>query len=111
MTPFEAYYGFKPDLRNLRVFGARVCVKRTGKRRSKLNRHDFTGIFLGLTATDENFKYIDVNTRIEKTLHHGIFDEAWYLQLGGALLNLKLGLNRKGIFKLYSDQGYKIDIN
>jgi hypothetical protein len=80
MTPFEAYYGFKPDLRNLRVFGARVCVKRTGKRRSKLNRHDFTGIFLGFTATDENFKYIDVNTRIEKTSHHGIFDEAWYLQ-------------------------------
>lgn len=80
MTPFEAWNGFKPDLRTLRVFGSRVCVKRTGKRRSKLDRHDFTGIFLGYTATDENVRYIDVHTRMVKTSHHAIFDEAWYLQ-------------------------------
>jgi hypothetical protein len=80
MTPFEAWHGFKPDLRLLRVFGSRVCVKRTGKRRSKLDRHAFTGIFLGYTATDENIRYIDVNTRVVKTSHHAIFDEAWYLQ-------------------------------
>jgi hypothetical protein len=29
MTPFQAWYGFKPDLQNLCVFGSRVCVKRT----------------------------------------------------------------------------------
>jgi hypothetical protein len=80
MTPFEAWHGIKPDLSRLRVFGSRVCVKRTGKRRSKLDRHDFTGIFLGYTATDENIRYVDVDTRIVKTLHHAIFDEAWYLQ-------------------------------
>jgi hypothetical protein len=80
MTPFEAWHGFKPDLRLLRVFGSRVCVKRTGKRRSKLDKHAFSGIFLGYTATDENIHYIDVNTRIVKTSHHAIFDEAWYLQ-------------------------------
>jgi hypothetical protein len=73
MTPFEAWHGFKPDLRLLRVFGSRVCVKRTGKRRSKLDRHAFTGIFLGYTATDENIRYIDVNTRVVKTSHHAIF--------------------------------------
>jgi hypothetical protein len=80
MTPFEAWHGFKPDLRLLRVFGSRVCVKRTGKRRSKLDKHDFTGIFLGYTATDENIRYIDVTSRIVKSSHHAIFDEAWYLQ-------------------------------
>jgi hypothetical protein len=80
MTPFEAWNGFKPDLRTLRVFGSRVCVKRTGKRRSKLDRHDFTGIFVGYTATDENIRYIDVQTRMVKSSHHAIFDEAWYLQ-------------------------------
>jgi hypothetical protein len=79
-TPFEAWHGVKPNLNRLRVFGSRVCVKRTGKRRSKLDKHDFTGIFLGYTATDENIRYIDVNTRIVKTSHHAIFDEAWYLQ-------------------------------
>jgi hypothetical protein len=80
MTPFEAWHGFKPDLRLLRVFGSRVCVKKTGKRRSKLDKHAFTGIFLGYTATDENIRYIEVDTRIVKTSHHAIFDEAWYLQ-------------------------------
>ena len=80
MTPFEAWNGYKPDLRSLRVFGSRVCVKRTGKRRSKLDRHDFTGIVVGYTATDENIRYIDVNTRMVKSSHHAIFDEAWYLQ-------------------------------
>ena len=55
-------------------------MKRTGKRRSKLDCHDFTGIFLGYTATDENIGYVDVNTRMVKTSHHAIFDEAWYLQ-------------------------------
>jgi hypothetical protein len=79
-TPFEAWHGIKPDLSRLRVFGSRVCVKRTGKRRSKLDRHDFTGIFLGYTATDENIRYVDVDTRIVKTSHHAIFDKAWYLQ-------------------------------
>lgn len=73
MTPFEAWNGFKPDLRTLRVFGSRVCVKQTGKRRS-------TGIFIGYTAMDKNIRYIDVNTMMEKSSHHAIFDEAWYLQ-------------------------------
>jgi hypothetical protein len=80
MTPFEAWHGFKPDLRRLRVFGSRVCVKRTGKRRSKLDQHSFSGIFLGYTATDENIRYIDVDTRVVKSTHHAIFDEAWYHQ-------------------------------
>jgi hypothetical protein len=80
MTPFEAWHGIKPDLRTLRVFGSRVCVKRTGKRRSKLDRHDFSGIFIGYTATNENIRYIDVITRLIKTSHHAVFDEAWYLQ-------------------------------
>ena len=29
-TPFEGFFGVKPDLTALRVFGSRVCVKRTG---------------------------------------------------------------------------------
>ena len=65
-TPFEAWYGVKPDLSNLKIFGSRVCVKRTGKRRRKLDRHDFTGIFIGYTATDQNIRYIDVNTGVVK---------------------------------------------
>ena len=76
-TPYEAWCGRKPDVSNLRMFGARVCVKRTGTRRCKLDRHDFTGIFLGYTATDQNILYLDLDSGIVKSCHHAIFDEAW----------------------------------
>ncbi len=53
-TPFEAYFGMKPDLSLLKVFGSRVCVKRAGSRRSKLDKHDFKGIFLGYGNRSEH---------------------------------------------------------
>jgi len=79
-TPYEGWYGRQPDVAHLKTFGSRVCVKRTGSRRCKLDRHDFTGIFLGYTATDQNITYLDLDSGIVKTCHHAIFDEAWYLQ-------------------------------
>ena len=79
-TPFECYFGHKPNLSCLRVFGSCVCVKRAGDRRAKLDHNDFTGIFLGYTATDQNVRYINLNTGVVKTSHHATFDKAWYLQ-------------------------------
>jgi len=46
----------------------------------KQAHNDFTGIFLGYTATDQNVRYIDLNTGVVKTSHHATFDKAWYLQ-------------------------------
>jgi hypothetical protein len=79
-TPFERYFGTKPDLSHLKVFGSCVCVKRSGDRSSKLDRNDFTGIFLGFTATDHNILYFDMDSGLVKHSHHTQFDEAWYLQ-------------------------------
>jgi hypothetical protein len=31
-TPYEGWYGRKPDITHLKTFGSRVCVKRTGSR-------------------------------------------------------------------------------
>ncbi len=70
----------KPDIGHLKLFGSRVCVKQSGKRRSKLDHHDFKGIFLGYTATDQNIIYLDLDSGIVKRSHHAQFDEAWYLQ-------------------------------
>jgi hypothetical protein len=80
VTPFESYYGQKPDLSSLKVFKSRVCVKRSGNHSGKLDRNDFTGIFLGYTATDQNITYLDLDTGTVKRSHHALFDEAWYLQ-------------------------------
>jgi hypothetical protein len=79
-TPFEGYYGMKPDLAYLKLFGSRVCIKRTGDCRSKLDWHNFSGIFLGYASTDQNIIYLDINTGLVKQSHHAQFDEAWYLQ-------------------------------
>ena len=70
----------KPDLAHLKVFGSRVCVKRSGDRSGKLDRNDFTGIFLGFTATDHNILYLDLESGLVKRSHHAQFNEAWYLQ-------------------------------
>jgi hypothetical protein len=79
-TLFEAYFGVKPDLSCLKPFGLRVCVKHSGYCRSKLDRHDFKGIFLGYTVTDQNIINLDLDSGVVKLSHHAQFDEAWYLQ-------------------------------
>ncbi len=57
-----------------------MCVKRSGDRGGKLDKNDYTGIFLGFTATDHNIRYLDLDSGLVKRSHHAEFDEAWYLQ-------------------------------
>ena len=70
----------KLDLSHLKLFGSWVCVRRSGDRSSKLDRNDFTSIFLGFTATDHNILYLDLEFGLVKCSHHAQFNEAWYLQ-------------------------------
>jgi hypothetical protein len=79
-TPDEGWHSRWPNVAYLKTFGLRVCVKVSGTRHCKLDHHDFTGIFLGYTATDQNIMYLDLTSGIIKSCHHAIFDEAWYLQ-------------------------------
>jgi hypothetical protein len=100
-TPYEGWYGRKPDVSHLKTFGSQVCVKRTGLRQCKLGHHDFTGIFLGYTATYQNIIYLDLNSGIVKSCHHAVFDKAWYLQQTGlpaAQLLYNLGLEADSEF-------------
>jgi hypothetical protein len=64
----------------LKLFRSWVCVKQSGSRCSKLDQHDFKGLFLGYTATDQNIVYLDFDSGVVKASHHTKFDEAWYLQ-------------------------------
>jgi hypothetical protein len=79
-TPFEGLYGMKLDIGHLKLFGSRVCVKQSGKRQSKLDHHNFKGLFLGYTATDQNIVYLDLDSGIVKQSHRAQLDKAWYLQ-------------------------------
>jgi hypothetical protein len=75
-TPYKGWYGCKPDITHLKIIGSQVCVKQTCSRRCKLDPHDFTGIFLGYTATDQNIIHLDLNSGIVKSCHHAVFEEA-----------------------------------
>ncbi len=78
-----------------------VCVKCTGKRRGKLGRHDFSGIFLGYLSTDQNIRYLDLLSGVVKTCHCARFNEAWYLQHNqppGPQLLYDLGLKADDTF-------------
>jgi hypothetical protein len=39
ITPFEGWWGVKPNLKYLKLFGSRVCIKRSGNCRAKLDKH------------------------------------------------------------------------
>ena len=75
-TPFYNFTGLKPDLTNLKIFGSKVYARRTGRRPYKLDNHVDTGIFLGYTATDKNYIYVDWDSGRFKIASHVIFDEA-----------------------------------
>jgi hypothetical protein len=60
--PFEGFYQLKPNPSHFKVLGSWVCVKHTGKRCGKLDRHDFKGMFLGYTTTNHNIVYIDLDS-------------------------------------------------
>jgi len=83
------------------MFGSCVFVKCTGSRHCKLDRHNFTGLFLGYAATDQNITYLDTSSEIVKYCHHTVFDEAWYLQPNrppAAQLLFDLGLEAETSF-------------
>ena len=81
ITPFEGWWGVKPNLGYLKLFSSQICVKRCGDQCSKLDKNNFTGIVLGYTSTDQNIRYftaasIAVPSRLATMQHltrHGTF--------------------------------------
>ncbi len=80
ITPFGGWFGQKPKIAYLKTFESWVGVKCSGSCCCKLNLHNFKGIFLGYTATNQNNVYLDTTTGIVKSCHYAVFEEAWYLQ-------------------------------
>ncbi|KAF8747055.1 Reverse transcriptase (RNA-dependent DNA polymerase) [Rhizoctonia solani] len=53
-TPFEAFWGNKPDVSVLRPWGTKCYVLNQGKNRSKLDPKTFTATFVGILDAQEN---------------------------------------------------------
>ncbi|KAJ9531170.1 hypothetical protein QJQ45_000825 [Haematococcus lacustris] len=78
LTPWEAFYGVKPDLSGLRVFGCRVWLHVPDHQRSKLQAKSVEGLFLGYEPGSKAYKVL-VNGK-ETCSKDIVFDELSVLQ-------------------------------
>ncbi|KAJ9529876.1 hypothetical protein QJQ45_022318 [Haematococcus lacustris] len=78
LTPWEAFYGVKPDLSGLRVFGCRVWLHVPDHQRSKLQAKSVEGLFIGYEPGSKAYRVL-VNGR-ETCSKNIVFDELSVLQ-------------------------------
>ena len=58
-TLYEMFTGKILNLSSLRIFGSKVYCRKSGKKQTKLDRHDSVGMFLGYTTTEKNIRDMD----------------------------------------------------
>ena len=74
-TPFEAYFGHKPDVSNLRVFGSTTWARIPLDKRRDLQPQNIECLFIGYPDESKGFKLLDIKTKqiiIERSVK---FDE------------------------------------
>ena len=59
-TPFEAYFGHKPDVSNLRVFGSTAWARIPFDKRRDLQMKRIECLFIGYTNKSKGFKLLDI---------------------------------------------------
>jgi hypothetical protein len=61
-TPFEAFYGFKPIVSHLRIFGSKAFSHVPKEDRRKLDAKEIKCIFIGYCTNHKAYKMYDPNT-------------------------------------------------
>jgi hypothetical protein len=56
ITPDEVFFGRKPDVSDLRIFGSKCHVRIPPEKRTKLDAHSIDGIFCGLERNSKAYK-------------------------------------------------------
>ena len=97
ITPEEAWSGFKPDVKHLRVFGS-LCYKHIlDKLRQKLDDKAVPMIFLGYHATG-GYRLLDPVTKQIVVSRDVVFDEmkrySWVENTTGSLVKIIVDLDR-----------------
>ena len=57
-TPWEAFFGNKPDVSHLRVFGARVYALQPKELRRKLDSHAISGVMVGYEPNVKGYRIL-----------------------------------------------------
>lgn len=74
-TPYEVFWGSKPDISNLRVFGSQCYVHNDAPNRRKLDARAFPAVFIGYPPTSKAWKYYIPSQRKAGTSRNIVFDE------------------------------------
>ena len=56
MTPFKAWYGFKPNLKNMKIFGCLCFTHMPQIKRDKLNKKSEPSVFIGYNNTSNAYR-------------------------------------------------------
>jgi hypothetical protein len=63
VTPYEAWFGKKPNVQHFRIFGCVAHVKRLGPGVHKLADRSFPGIFVGYEEGSKAYRVFDPITK------------------------------------------------
>jgi Reverse transcriptase (RNA-dependent DNA polymerase) len=74
-TPFQAFFGKKPNIGHLEEFGKKCWIQVPDQRRTKLEPKSKQYIFTGVAANAKAWRYYNVHTRHVQTSRNIIFDE------------------------------------
>jgi hypothetical protein len=74
-TPFQAFFGKKPNIGRLEEFGKKCWIQVPDQRRTKLEPKSEQHIFTGVAANAKAWRYYNVHTRHIQTSRNIIFDE------------------------------------
>ena len=77
-TPFELWYGRKPDLSHLRVWGCRAYVQVQRDKRSKLDSHMVPCVFIGYPSDYKGWRFYDPASCRVLICKRAIFDELYF---------------------------------
>ena len=62
-TPFKAYFGHKPDVSNLRVFGSTAWAQILLDKRRDLQPQSIECLFIGYPDESKGFNMLDIKTK------------------------------------------------
>ena len=75
-TPYEKWFGKKPDVSHIRTFGAPAFVRIPDSQRKKLDDKSWEGIFVGYDSlTDKNYRVYDPGDRKVKVVSDVIVED------------------------------------
>lgn len=74
-TPFQNWYGTKPDVSNLRIFGSTANIHIPKIERRKLDSKSLKSYFVGYSDSQKAYRFWDPISRKIKTSRDVIFDE------------------------------------